>query len=325
MRALLDVYSGPDLTAAAKQVTTAHLESGLSADDLVLAPVAFGASSGLSRDSMLRHFAGRYPVYYGAPQDALFVKSRCERLGIARNDVHAERDSLKYVVGGPVWKYSADGEHVKDRFSVIHAYAPNLESGSTADARLLLRWGSRLTQFMRLSKAATLDEDGYRALLGGTLDAIAAVAARLGVGSVAMPLLGQGAFLSAVGLSAAHAANAIFAEELQRMSAAASEDGIEVVLFVTSREAREQYTRPGVSIHHGSLFEADTVLDGRLAVVNAWDDQSLIGNGLDLDPTIDGWLVSGASHGSAFVNSSFAHNVVLLRAASAAAARGARP
>lgn len=310
---VLGVYSGPRLTATARKVTETHLAAGLSPDDMVLVPLAHGTSASLTRADMLRHFAGRYPVYYGAPQRRMYRADACEALGLCTNDLGAAGPGPKYVVGGPVWKYG-EKAHATDTFAVIHAYAPNLESATTADARVLFRRGARADGAAGTG-GTELDDPAYRAHIGAMFDAVAKAAVALGVTAVALPLIGQGAFLSAVDRAATAAANGIFAEELARVSAAAREDGVEFALFVMSEDLKRAYQRPGVSVHCGSLFRAHAVLDGKVALLNAWDDQSLIGNGLNMDATIDGWMVSGASHGRDFVNSSFAHNVVLLRAA----------
>ena len=61
-------------------------------------------------------------------------------------------------------------------------------------------------------------------------------------------------------------------------------------------------------VEYGNLFERRT---GKYGVVNAWDSNSYIGNGLLNDPTIDGWFVAGYGPNKKLKNSSFLHNPVL--------------
>lgn len=48
-----------------------------------------------------------------------------------------------------------------------------------------------------------------------------------------------------------------------------------------------------------------------LILVNAWDSKSFVGNGMSIDPTIDGFIVSGTKNGSHWQNTSFLHNPIL--------------
>ena len=51
---------------------------------------------------------------------------------------------------------------------------------------------------------------------------------------------------------------------------------------------------------------------GKFGLVNAWDSNSYIGNGLTKDNTIDGYYVAGYGPNKELVNSSYLHNSVCI-------------
>ena len=60
-----------------------------------------------------------------------------------------------------------------------------------------------------------------------------------------------------------------------------------------------------------NLFNVNSNSNEPLMVVNAWDPQSFIGNGLSTDGTIDGMCVAGIKNGNQLINSSYYHNYFL--------------
>ena len=49
----------------------------------------------------------------------------------------------------------------------------------------------------------------------------------------------------------------------------------------------------------------------RTTWVNAWDSHSFIGNGGNLDNSIDGWFVGGTNINTEIENGSFLHNYII--------------
>ena len=60
--------------------------------------------------------------------------------------------------------------------------------------------------------------------------------------------------------------------------------------------------------YSNNLFE---LLPIRTTWVNAWDSHSFIGNGGNLDNSIDGWFVGGTNINTEIENGSFLHNYII--------------
>ena len=214
----------------------------------------------------------RYPVYYGKP-----IRSQYYIDNVPKD--YTQPFGIKYAVCGISYIFPS-----KASFISIHTWSPNLESTTTTDYFALMQNGH-------------LNVNKYETHLRRTLYCIVHAKRIYNLDSVYCPFIGQGAFLNSlkyVDKVKAHKCFFKLAKEFKQIT------------FVTNSHMFDTYfSNEDTNILHDTLFKKR---NGKYGIVNAWDSNSYIGNGLSKDATIDGFYVAGWGANKILKNSSFLHN-----------------
>ena len=226
--------------------------------------------SKFTSEDICKSFFSRIPVYFGKPMTTLF------------NDTisnYQQPFGIKYAVCGKA--YLMDNSY----FYAIHTWGINLESNETDD-------------YKNVVKDEKINKTKYRNVTKKMIECIVKAKNHYKLDKVYMPLIGLGAYLTAVSYDQVHVATTIFFEEI-------SKTDLTVIILNKNSISAELYDKYKDNIEIGNLF---TPRKGKYGVVNAWDSHSYIGNGGSRDNTIDGWFVAGYGPNKDLKNSSFLHN-----------------
>lgn len=236
----------------------------------------------------------RIPVFIGATVlSSMFHESRMIKGTSVDSALHAQNRRCIIGVCAP-----AAVQNSSSSVWVVHAYAPNLESGRTQDAAAMLR------------SDGSLDKSHYADRMQELASLIVAGAMHANCSLVLTPALGQGAYLESVRCQADRqfCLDAL-ASALDRTMRSTD---LTIELNLLHNMPSNMQSLSSLQVSEGDFFKRararQSSLGEKLCVVNAWDSHSLIGNGGSRDGSIDGWFVSGTGPGSSFRNSSYLHN-----------------
>ena len=214
----------------------------------------------------------RYPVYYGKP-----MKTQYKRDNVPQD--YTQPFGIKYAVCGIAYIHPSINSFVS-----IHTWGPNLESKHTVD-------------YFSMVHNDQLDIRKYELHLRKTLQCIRHAKRVYKLEKVYCPFIGQGAFLNSLNESEKVKAHKRFFKLVR---------SFRDILFVTNNSMFDKYfSEQDTNVSHENLFEPRK---GRYGIVNAWDSNSYIGNGLRQDGTIDGFYVAGWGPNKKLKNTSFLHN-----------------
>lgn len=306
----LDDFLGVYRGSAARGLSAPHRDMCIQALELELYKRTFLSVEGGSEQDQVEHSLWhRVPVYFGQPRLDMYDEQRFSELhGLTTErvqDTAHRHANARYIICGPV------ATPHPGKWWVAHAWGPNLESGLTADAKIF-------HNFSRPGQAREWYAERIRKLYLNIFRTGREVLKRAKVGRVLvrLPAIGQGAFLTAIAPSERGALRALHQEAIGWAAAQQVDSRVKVSLAyygypdpITVAETDRVTAK-----HSANLFEVDefgALGDTAIVLVNAWDNQSFIGNGLLGDPTIDGMMVAGYGPGRAFPNSSYTHNPFL--------------
>lgn len=242
-----------------------------------------------------RSLAYRYPVYIGKPMLEYWDERKMRAvLGYSSRQIQAAHkdNNARYIISAPT--FTKQGW-----LTVLHTWGVNLESEDTRDYRRFVKHDGYLC---RTQYARTVQRMCYG--LGYT-------ASELGIKSLHMPLIGLGAFLSALdNLADIKFCFAAFGKAVRKTANRFPELQINVYmrhepLFPVKTRRKPQ----NLKFVNGSLFNLKPPFQGQ-ALVNAWDSHSFVGNGGVFDASIDGFWVSGRQN--PLKNTSFLHHPYLI-------------
>eukprot|EP00386_Alphamonas_edax_P005460 GDKI01017604.1.p1 GENE.GDKI01017604.1~~GDKI01017604.1.p1 ORF type:complete len:410 (-),score=96.81 GDKI01017604.1:203-1360(-) len=300
---------------------------------------ASGTVTRPSTDTILDSMVYRYPIYYGGHVSGSLSESADikEVLGYepVKEKMPPIEGGVRYAYGGWARVNKKGWEGKDDGIAVVHVWGVNLESKGTHDFKTYVD-----------PHTHRLKTDTYKAVTKTTLHmackAAVQSAARVGntqgVVCVRLPLIGLGAFLSALPNRAdVNSAYAAFFQSITELlgDTVSTGDGVSVdtdlarvrvtvCIFDQSVHKMDAYkhwvgdARTQQLIGGGRLVEERDLFDVKspptdsrnetICLVNAWDSRSYVGNGGACDPTIDGFIVSARGPGSRLPNSSYLHN-----------------
>ena len=236
----------------------------------------------------VKHVMNRIPVYYGKPMTSMYNGTFTE-----------PEQGAVYCIAGPA--KVLQGGYV----TIVHGYGINFESKTTSDYKTFV------TASGELDLDAVTDELYNRMTLWlGTVDHMFPYSGA----HMRMPIIGLGAFASALDVNVQRELSEIWCEELSIAASKYPNITVEVCDFGCQLG---EMSPPIVYSRGGDLFKCTHQKDGDdnyivgnkpLVLLNAWDNMSLIGNGGSRDPTIDGFMVSGSGPNKFFKNTSYLHN-----------------
>ena len=210
----------------------------------------------------------RIPIYIGKPMVSLF------NYEIPK---YSQPFGIRYAICGKA--YLMKGNF----FYAIHTWGVNLESNETLD-------------YKKIVKNGKINKTKYRNETKKMIECIIKAKNHYQLDNVYLPLIGLGAYLSAVSSSERDIATKIFFEEIIKT---------DLIVVILNKNIIEDYEKYQKNIEVGNLF---TPKKGKYGIVNAWDSNSFIGNGGSYDNSIDGWFVAGYGPNKDLKNSSFLHN-----------------
>lgn len=238
--------------------------------------------------------AYRYPVYIGNPLPEYWHEQKMrDVLGYTSHQVQAahKNNRARYIISAPAWTKHG-------WLTVLHTWGVNLESEDTEDYGRFVQHGS----LRRTKYARTVQKICYG--LGYT-------ATKLGINTLHLPLIGLGAFLSALYDSEDVAfCFATFGKALH--NTASRFPKLQINVYMQHKPHFPVETRPqpkNLRFVNRSLFNLKPPFH-RQALVNAWDSHSFVGNGGVFDASVDGFWVSGRKN--PLKNTSFLHHPYLI-------------
>lgn len=291
-------------------------------------------SQGGTEASLMKAIHNRTPVYYGRDMSdessPMFNWQRVQDVfGYTRDDILQDAHAIsetRYAIAGPILVMpsgtSARGSEPSRamRSHMVHVWGVNLESPTTADYKALIddiltnnceKFYSRQLELYRLVVSSSL----HMARLNDC-NAI----------DIQMPIIGSGCFLKSLEPKEKHNCMKNIVNGIIRVSRELP-DHVRLKIciynpaelqdsFVTTFRAEAQ-RNPRFSVGEGSvdgnvLNNVPESRDGNLSVVvNAWDTRSLIGNGGNMDYSVDGFAVANAGgYNTQFRNTSYLHNAI---------------
>jgi hypothetical protein len=279
----------------------------------------YGTAAAYER-AVLTSLVLRYPVYFGQPKTDMYDAAAVHRvLGYDPATVPKPDTRLHYGILGPLVLEDKPNEVPGKRAWALHVWGQNFEKAASDDSKQYLK-GTGL--------AMTVDKVAIGVIMDDLFGAVLAAVQHLrdvktqGLIVVRVPLVGLGAFLSYPQQQGADAvvstvkrtyygAAAKTGKKAKAMNAVVHIlnyggfvlDASEFPKFKAGSGVVMQSKAPQHDLFAPLQAKATTIL------VNAWDSRSFVGNGLDDDNTIDGFMVAGIGPGGQMRNSSFLHNV----------------
>lgn len=224
--------------------------------------------------------------------------------------------STRYVVGGTSYIDTNRQPNNPSSVKWIHVWGPNFEGSSSYDYKTLV-------------KNKKLDRVGYAKTLGKSLYNVFVAAKSFnpnGKVYLRLPGIGQGVYLSLLSTQDTAFANAVFVEIVAKLSQLPEFSNIQVDLclwdgilnvFKSNKcpTATKLYQQGGTNfnpIDKGDLFDLSSYSKQDLvALVNAWDNRSFVGNGRINDGSIDGYAIAAMGPGKKLPNTAYTHNAPL--------------
>ena len=236
----------------------------------------------------VKHIMNRLPVYYGRPMTSMYNGTFVEP---EQGDVYCIGGMAKVLQGGYI--------------TIIHGYGLNFETNTTDDYKKFVN----PTDYTLDEPAVSAEMFNRMTLWLGAVNYMFPDGAHL-----RMPIIGLGAFMSALGSTA----QLQLCEAWKRQLVLAASRYPEITVEVCDFGHQFHSIRfPIVHSPGGDLFRRTVtkdfsdnyvIGDKPLVLLNAWDNMALIGNGGSQDPTIDGFMVAGTGPNKFFKNTSYLHN-----------------
>jgi hypothetical protein len=266
-------------------------------------------------DEVLRSLAFRHPVFIGGkPTKSMYNQEQVKTLlGYDAEKMPTSNHHVRYGVLGPMRLF----QHPKVSAHAVHVWGPNLEGTMTGD------WKDIVTSSTEFDKKRL--KRIFREVFQIISDAAHCVRDKMPDKTrlvVRVPRIGLGAFLQALKnenrQDVVRGAQKAFYRGFRKAKAPAN-TVFQVLDFLDEDEAlwkkiTKKITTPKSHVRlvldDANLFKKPGSAKHYL-VVNAWDSNSFVGNGLDQDGSIDGWLVSGSGKACNFENDSYLHNAFL--------------
>jgi hypothetical protein len=257
------------------------------------------------RKRITTHLTYRYPVYFGKPETFQYDDAQLKKvLNYSTKDV-TDRTikhplGVRYTLVGDAWTITGR------LFSVAHCWGVNFETNQTEDYQKFMMANKRLD----LTKYTDVMYRLVFSVVQGALDR--------NCNTIVFPMIGFGAFLTQLRKeSPADVGHAVISYLTALLAAAKLCDPDRTTIRLAP--GPEWAKNPGILAYiAGSTLPINFLIDveqpdlflempedeharprrpgvlwGKVCLVNAWDSNSMIGNGGSGDNTVDGWLVAG--------------------------------
>jgi hypothetical protein len=260
----------------------------------------------------------RYPVYFGEPRIDLYSSNKLYNiLGYNEKDIKLPPNT-RFSIAGPALIKPIKNEKLKE-VTIIHIWGVNFETKSTLDYSNLINadgtcnldkyYKRQIELFRSIVSIAeyNMNQNGYNSV------------------NIHLPLIGTGCFLKAISDADKKRCLDVIVTAIENTVYKLSRYVfVKLCIFNSSdyspnildrlKVLQENFTNftIGVGPYNGNIMTNIPDPDKQKiesVIVNAWDPCSFIGNGGNLDLSIDGFIVANANNlNPHFKNSSYLHN-----------------
>jgi endonuclease/exonuclease/phosphatase family metal-dependent hydrolase/nicotinic acid mononucleotide adenylyltransferase len=294
LRDVLQIYTSPEIMKdPLRKLLQNQLNKGGHPETTIVVP-----RRAQSDKDILDSIKRRYPVFFGKPLVHLYNKKQVEEvLGYSVDKIDQTNAAARYAIVGPV---SFEKEK-KSQGWAVHVYGVNFEKKTTPDyLKFLNERGEFQSDAAKTSYKNRLEEVFDLAVRGAHhASQITGLPVQL-----RMPKVGMGAFLTEASEQTKERCREMFEDSLNNIILPSTVKFV----FCQTKSEMQLIQKDGFS-EEKDLFSMVSVPDNTVVCfVNAWDDRSFIGNGLEFDESIDGMFVAGWKFGEPTKNTSYLHN-----------------
>lgn len=274
----------------------------------------------LEKVELYKHIMIRSPIYFGEHKKSLFNESKLEEIfGYSLEEVDKVDNVKPYAICGPI--HFLTQSKVELDVAVLHTWGVNFEKKNTKDYQTLV---DTSTGIIKVEKYRERIYEMFRLIVNGSLNSYSQSKAKESGGQLVIrcPLIGTGAFLTALHPEYKKVAFQLFADGLRNIVIPLLEGNIfKLMIFEKTHplipfisdliEGGNPSFQVCIGPKDGNLMDVFTteIPENHIVVVNAWDNKAFIGNGGFIDRTIDGFIVADAGgFNSHFRNTSYFHN-----------------